>query len=58
MKYDIVVEDFGGDVQSSLISAKKGLGVDDLLEKVLLQVSHPFPFLLRFNLLTIPRPKL
>jgi translation initiation factor IF-2 len=38
LKYDIMTEDFGGDVQCSFISAKKGTGIDDLLEKVLLQV--------------------
>jgi translation initiation factor IF-2 len=38
MKYDVLVEEFGGDAQCSLISAKKGIGIDDLLEKILLQV--------------------
>ncbi len=38
LNYDVVVEDFGGDVQSALVSAKTGQGIDDLLEKVLLQV--------------------
>ena len=33
----MVVEDFGGDVLSQEISAKKGTGVPELLEKVLLQ---------------------
>ena len=37
-KYDILAEEFGGDVQSSLISAKKGTGIDDLLDKILIQV--------------------
>jgi translation initiation factor IF-2 len=37
LKYDVVVEDFGGDVMSTEVSAKKGTGIDDLLEKVLLQ---------------------
>jgi len=34
---DIQVEEFGGDVLSSDISAKTGEGIDELLEKVLLQ---------------------
>jgi len=34
---DVTVEEFGGDVLSSEISAKQGIGIDDLLEKVLLQ---------------------
>ncbi|MEG0880122.1 MAG: translation initiation factor IF-2 [Janthinobacterium sp.] len=33
----VVAEDFGGDVQMVEISAKTGLGIDDLLEQVLLQ---------------------
>eukprot|EP01035_Chromulina_nebulosa_P018582 gene18582-24308_t len=37
MKYDVLVEEFGGDVQLSKLSAKKGVGIDDLLEKILLQ---------------------
>lgn len=37
MSYDILVEDFGGDVQCAQVSAKKGMGVDELLDKVLLQ---------------------
>ena len=37
LQHGIVVEDFGGDVMSAEVSAKKGTGVDDLLEKVLLQ---------------------
>ena len=37
MNYDIVVEEYGGDVQTALISAKNNTGVDDLLEKILLQ---------------------
>ena len=37
MKYDVVVEDFGGDAQSAFISAKKELGIPGLLERVLLQ---------------------
>jgi translation initiation factor IF-2 len=37
LKYDVVVEDFGGDIMSTEVSAKKGTGIDDLLEKILLQ---------------------
>ena len=38
MSYELLVEDFGGDVQCAQVSAKKGLGIQDLLDKVLLQV--------------------
>lgn len=34
---DLLVEDWGGKIQSEDISAKKGQGVDELLEKVLLE---------------------
>lgn len=37
LQHDIQVEDFGGDVLVAEISAKTGDGIDDLLEKVLLQ---------------------
>ncbi|MDH5758643.1 MAG: translation initiation factor IF-2 N-terminal domain-containing protein, partial [Gemmatimonadota bacterium] len=37
LQQSVNVEDFGGDVLSAEISAKTGQGVDDLLEKVLLQ---------------------
>ena len=37
LQQDVQVEDFGGDVLSADISAKTGEGVEDLLEKVLLQ---------------------
>jgi translation initiation factor IF-2 len=37
LEHQIVVEDFGGDVLSQPVSAKSGMGIDDLLEKVLLQ---------------------
>jgi translation initiation factor IF-2 len=37
LQHGVVLEDFGGDVMSADISAKKGTGVDELLEKVLLQ---------------------
>jgi translation initiation factor IF-2 len=37
LEHGVVIEEFGGDVLSSEISAKTGQGVDDLLEKVLLQ---------------------
>ena len=38
MTHGVVVEEFGGDSQCALVSAKKGQGVDDLLERILLQV--------------------
>ena len=34
---NLLVEDWGGKVQSSLISAKTGEGIDDLLDKILLE---------------------
>jgi translation initiation factor IF-2 len=37
LQHDVTVEDFGGDVLSAEISAKQGTGIEDLLEKVLLQ---------------------
>jgi translation initiation factor IF-2 len=37
LQHGVVLEDFGGDVLSAEVSAKRGMGVDDLLEKVLLQ---------------------
>jgi translation initiation factor IF-2 len=37
LQHSVNVEDFGGDVLSAEISAKTGQGIDDLLEKVLLQ---------------------
>ena len=37
LQHNVVVEEFGGDVMAQEISAKKGTGVLDLLEKVLLQ---------------------
>ncbi|MDT8340194.1 MAG: translation initiation factor IF-2 [Longimicrobiales bacterium] len=37
LQHDVQVEDFGGDVLCAEISAKTGAGIDDLLEKVLLQ---------------------
>ncbi len=37
LEHGVVIEDFGGEVLSSEISAKTGQGVDDLLEKVVLQ---------------------
>jgi translation initiation factor IF-2 len=36
-EHDVIVEEYGGDNQVSEVSAKTGAGVDDLLEKVLLQ---------------------
>jgi translation initiation factor IF-2 len=37
LQHGVVLEEFGGDVMSADVSAKRGTGVDDLLEKVLLQ---------------------
>lgn len=37
LQHGVTVEDFGGDVLVAEVSAKTGQGVDDLLEKVLLQ---------------------
>ncbi len=37
LQHTVNVEEFGGDVLSAEISAKTGTGIDDLLEKVLLQ---------------------
>ena len=37
LQHDVQVEEFGGHVMSAEISAKTGMGIDDLLEKVLLQ---------------------
>jgi len=35
--YDILTEEFGGDVLSSLVSAKERTNLDDLLDKIMLQ---------------------
>jgi translation initiation factor IF-2 len=35
--YDLLTEDFGGDVLSSQISAKEGTNLEDLLDKIMLQ---------------------
>jgi translation initiation factor IF-2 len=37
LQHDVTVEEFGGDVLNAEISAKQGTGIDDLLEKILLQ---------------------
>jgi len=37
LQHGVVVEDFGGQVMAAEISAKKGINMDDLLEKILLQ---------------------
>jgi translation initiation factor IF-2 len=37
LQHEVTVEDFGGDVLVAEISAKSGEGIDDLLEKILLQ---------------------
>jgi translation initiation factor IF-2 len=36
-EHNVLVEEYGGDVQSSEVSAETGQGIDDLLEKVVLQ---------------------
>jgi translation initiation factor IF-2 len=37
LQHEVVAEDFGGDVQMVPVSAKKGTGIDDLLDAILLQ---------------------
>src|SRR5690625_2667016 len=37
LEHEVVAEEFGGDIQMVEISAKTGLGIDDLLEAILLQ---------------------
>ncbi len=37
LKYDLVPEEFGGDIQTVEVSAKTGQNLDDLLETILLQ---------------------
>ncbi|WP_386690076.1 translation initiation factor IF-2 [Lonepinella sp. MS14437] len=37
LQYEVVAEKFGGDVQFVHVSAKKGFGVDELLDAILLQ---------------------
>ena len=37
LQYDVISEKFGGEVQFVPVSAKKGTGIDDLLEAILLQ---------------------
>ncbi|MDQ3556782.1 MAG: translation initiation factor IF-2, partial [Gemmatimonadota bacterium] len=37
LQHGVVLEEFGGDVMSAEVSAKRGIGMDELLEKVLLQ---------------------
>ncbi len=37
LTHEVILEEFGGDVLSAEVSAKKGTGIDELLEKVLLQ---------------------
>ncbi|MDX2057279.1 MAG: translation initiation factor IF-2 [Gemmatimonadales bacterium] len=37
LQHQVVLEEFGGNVLSAQISAKKGLGIDQLMEQVLLQ---------------------
>ncbi len=37
LQYDVISEKFGGDIQFVHVSAKEGLGVDELLDAILLQ---------------------
>ncbi|MDY4595222.1 MAG: translation initiation factor IF-2 [[Pasteurella] aerogenes] len=37
LQYEVVAEKFGGDIQFVYVSAKKGTGVDELLDAILLQ---------------------
>ena len=37
MAHDVIAEDYGGDVMCVEISAKKGIGIDDLLDAILLK---------------------
>ncbi|AHG86487.1 translation initiation factor IF-2 [Bibersteinia trehalosi] len=37
LQHDVISEKFGGDVQFVPVSAKKGMGIDDLLEAIILQ---------------------
>ena len=37
MKYDLIPEEYGGDVICVPVSAKTGMGIDDLLENIILQ---------------------
>src|SRR5690606_15630429 len=37
LQHGVVVEEFGGEVLATDVSAKKGIGIPDLLEKILLQ---------------------
>jgi translation initiation factor IF-2 len=37
LEHEVVIEDFGGELLSADISAKSGQGMDDLLDKILLQ---------------------
>lgn len=37
LQHEVMVEDYGGDVLCAEVSAKTGQGIDDLLEKILLQ---------------------
>lgn len=37
LNYGVMLEDFGGEAQCVEVSAKQGIGIDELLEKILLQ---------------------
>jgi translation initiation factor IF-2 len=41
LQHNVVLEEFGGNVLSAEISAKKGTGIDNLLEQILLQAEIP-----------------
>lgn len=38
LKEDVLLEEFGGEVQCAHVSAKTGAGLEDLLDKILMQV--------------------
>jgi hypothetical protein len=39
MTEGLLLEEFGGEVQAAEVSALEGIGIDDLLDKVAIQVS-------------------
>jgi hypothetical protein len=39
MKEGLLLEEFGGEVQAAEVSAIEGIGIDDLLDKIAIQVS-------------------
>ena len=55
MKFDILTEEFGGETQVAFISAKNDVGIDDLLDKVLVQVAvHFYELFLFFHKIFLP----